>query len=170
MENRMELSTVIGIIVGIFAVVGAMYFKGISYSVLKNPAAIFVIIIGTIATILNSYPGKNLKCLGQLFKILFTRQDKENEDTDLIREFIRLSTIARKDGLLSLENEVEKQEDPFMKKGIRMLIDGMTEDYIRDVLNNEIDAMEDRHELNASIFSSAGALRRHLVFWVLYSD
>lgn len=35
----------------------------------------------------------------------------------MIREFMRLSSIARKEGLLSLENEVEKQQDPFMKKG-----------------------------------------------------
>ena len=56
----MELTTVVGIIVGFIAVIGAMYFKGISYGVFRNPAAIFVIFVGTIATILNSYPGKNL--------------------------------------------------------------------------------------------------------------
>ena len=156
MGRSMEITTVVGIIVGFIAVIGAMYFKGISYGVFRNPAAIFVIFVGTIATILNSYPGKNLKCLGKLFKVIFTSQGNDNQDVEMIREFMRLSSIARKEGLLSLENEVEKQQDPFMKKGIRMIIDGMTEDYIKDVLTNEIDAMEERHELNASIFSSAG--------------
>ena len=72
----------------------------------------------------------------------------------MIREFMRLSSIARKEGLLSLENEVEKQQDPFMKKGIRMIIDGMTEDYIKDVLTNEIDAMEERR-MNSLIISTS---------------
>ena len=47
----MEITTVVGIIVGIIAVVGAMYFKGISYSVFRNPAAIFVIFVGNCCAI-----------------------------------------------------------------------------------------------------------------------
>ena len=57
----MELTTILGVIVGVVAVVGAMIFKHIDFAVLLNPAAFFVIIVGTIATILNSFPGKNLK-------------------------------------------------------------------------------------------------------------
>ena len=62
----MELTTLLGVIVGFVAVIGAMIFKGISFSVLANPAAIFVIFVGTAATILNSFPGENLKILGKL--------------------------------------------------------------------------------------------------------
>ncbi|MBN7772605.1 flagellar motor stator protein MotA [Clostridium aminobutyricum] len=151
----MELTTLLGIIVGIVSVVGAMIFKHISFSVFLNPAALFVIFVGTAATILNSYPGKNLKCLGKLFKILFTQQKRMSE-ADLIELMVNLSRSARQEGLLSLESKVEDIPDPFIKKGIRMVVDGMGEDIIEEILESEIEAMEKRHEVNASIFSSAG--------------
>ena len=151
----MELTSLIGVIVGIGAVVGAMIFKHISFTVLLNPAAIFVIFVGTAATILISFPGENLKILGKLFKILFTKQ-KMITDVEIIDLMIELSTKAKRDGLLSLESKVAEIEDPFIKKGIQMVIDGTEEEIVEEILENEIASMEKRHETNASIFSSAG--------------
>ena len=151
----MELTSLIGVIVGIGAVVGAMIFKHISFAVLANPAAIFVIFVGTAATILISFPGENLKILGALFKILFTKQ-KMISDVEIIDLMIELSTKAKRAGLLSLESKVAEIEDPFIRKGIQMVIDGTEETIVEEILENEIAAMEKRHETNASIFSSAG--------------
>jgi len=151
----MELTSLIGVIVGIGAVVGAMIFKHISFAVLLNPAAIFVIFVGTAATILISFPGENLKILGALFKILFTKQ-KMISDVEIIDLMVELSTKAKRDGLLSLESKVAELEDPFIRKGIQMVIDGTEESIVEEILENEIAAMEKRHETNASIFSSAG--------------
>lgn len=151
----MELTTLLGIIVGILAVIGAMIFKGISFSVFLNPAAFLVIFVGTAATILNSYPGQDLKSLGALFKILFTKQRIISE-MEIIELMITLSASAKKGGLLSLESQVEKIEDPFIQKGVRMVIDGTEEEVIEEILESEIAAMEKRHETNAGIFSSAG--------------
>lgn len=151
----MDITTVLGVIVGIIAVVGAMIFKKISFTVLLNPAAFFVIIVGTVATILNSFPLEEVKNIGVLFKIIFTKQNGMTE-SEIINQMVNLSSDARKEGLLSLESRVEEMEDPFIKKGIRMVIDGMPDETIADILGTEIAAMEQRHELNASIFSSAG--------------
>jgi chemotaxis protein MotA len=151
----MELTTILGVIAGVVAVVGAMIFKHINFAVLLNPAAFFVIIVGTIATILNSFPGKNLKSLGSLFKILFT-QKKQQSEAEMIDLIYNLSKQARSEGLLSLEAKVEQIEDPFLKKGVRLLVDGTGAELIEEILETEIAAMEKRHEVNASIFSSAG--------------
>nr|WP_315024506.1 flagellar motor stator protein MotA [uncultured Aminipila sp.] len=151
----MELTTLLGIIVGFTSVIGAMIFKHISFTVFLNPAAFFVIFVGTVATILNSFPGENLKSIGALFKILFTKQERMSE-LDIIELMVNLSTTARKEGLLSLESKVEEIEDSFLKKGIRMVVDGTGDDVITEILESEISAMEKRHETNASIFSSAG--------------
>jgi chemotaxis protein MotA len=75
---------------------------------------------------------------------------------EVIKLMIELSTIARKEGLLALETKLEDVDDAFIKKGIRMAIDGMDTEIVADILGSEISAMEDRHEVNASIFSSAG--------------
>lgn len=151
----MELTTILGIIVGFAAVIVAMFFKGISFTVFLNPAAFFVIFVGTAATILNSFPGENLKSLGALFKILFTKQ-KLMTETEIINLMVDLSTKSKKDGLLSLEGKIAEIEDPFIRKGVQMVVDGTEEDIILDILESEISAMEKRHETNASIFSSAG--------------
>lgn len=151
----MEITTLLGIIVGFIAVIGAMIFKHISFTVFLNPAAFFVIFVGTVATILNSFPGKNLKSLGALFKILFTKQ-KGMSEVEVIKLMVDLSNTARKEGLLVLESRMGEIDDPFIKKGVRLVIDGMGDDVISDILGAEIAAMEERHEINASIFSSAG--------------
>ena len=65
--ENMEITTILGVIIGVIAVVGAMIFKHINFAVLLNPAAFFVIVVGTIATILNSFPGENVKVIGSLF-------------------------------------------------------------------------------------------------------
>jgi len=152
----MELTTIIGVLLGIISVVGAMIFKHIDFAVLLNPAAAFVIFVGTVATILNSYPGQNVKVIGSLFKILFTKQ-KGFSEAEIIELMYNLSRQARTEGLLALEAKAEEIEDPFIKKGIRLLVDGSGDDVIEDILETEISAMEKRHEVNASIFSSAGA-------------
>lgn len=151
----MEITTILGVIVGLIAVIGAMIFKHINFAVLANPAAFFVIIVGTIATILNSYPAENLKSLGALFKVLFTKQ-KGMSDSEIIKLIVELSNVARKEGLLALESKISEIEDPFIKKGLRLVIDGIDQEVIADILDSEISAMEARHEVNASIFSSAG--------------
>lgn len=151
----MEITTILGIIVGFIAVIGAMIFKHINFDVLLNPAAFFVIIVGTVATILNSFPGSNLKSLGALFKILFTKK-KGMTEAEIIKLIVELSNVARKEGLLALESKISEIEDPFIKKGLRLVIDGMDQELIIDILDSEITAMEARHEVNASIFSSAG--------------
>lgn len=151
----MELTTLLGIIVGILSVIGAMIFKHISFSVFLNPAALLIIFVGTVATILNSFPGEDLKNIGKLFKILFTKQ-KHITEKEIIDLMIDLSTTAKKDGLLALESKVEEIGDPFIKKAVRMIVDGTEEDVIEEILDAEITAMEKRHEKNASIFASAG--------------
>jgi chemotaxis protein MotA len=151
----MEITTILGIIVGFIAVIGAMIFKHISFTVFLNPAAFFVIFVGTVATILNSYPGTNLKSLGALFKILFTKK-KGMTEAEIIKLIVELSNVARKEGLLALEGKISEIEDPFIKKGLRLVIDGMDQELIVDILDSEITAMEARHEVNAGIFSSAG--------------
>ncbi len=151
----MELTTLVGIIVGVCTVIGAMIFKHISFSVFLNPAAITIIFVGTVAAVLNSYPGENLKSLGHLFKILFTKQ-KTISELEIIRLMVDLSRTSKIRGLLALESKLDEIEDPFIKKGVRLVADGTEAEIIANVLEAEIEAMEKRHETNAGIFSAAG--------------
>ena len=77
-------------------------------------------------------------------------------EAQIIELMADLSETSKREGLLALEKKVDEIPDPFIKKGIRMVIDGTDEEIMVEILETEIAAMERRHEINASIFSSAG--------------
>ncbi len=151
----MDKTSLIGIILGIVAVGVGMVFKGVSPASLANPAAILIIILGTVAAVTIAFPMSDIKKVPKLFGVLFKEQ-KGKEPKELIQLFSGLADLARKEGLLSLEPKIEELEDDFLKNGLTLAIDGQSGDYIRDVLNEEIEAMEDRHQVGASIFTQAG--------------
>ena len=151
----MELTTIIGVVIGIASVIGAMFFKSISLSVFFNPAALLIIFAGTVAAVMNAYPGKTLKNVGTLFKILFIKRKLISEE-EIINMMVELSGVDKKEGLLALESRLEDIADPFIKKAVRMIVDGTSSDIIEEILYSEIDSMEQRHQINAGIFASAG--------------
>ncbi|WP_088044012.1 flagellar motor stator protein MotA [Bacillus sp. EAC] len=151
----MDKSSIIGIILGFIAVGVGMVLKGVSPSVLMNPAAILIIIAGTIAAVSIAFPTSELKRIPSLFKIIFGNEEKESV-LDVIQLFSDLAVVARRDGLLALEAKLNEIEDPFLKSGLTLAIDGQSPEYIRDVLDEEIDAMKERHNAGALIFTQAG--------------
>ena len=132
-----------------------MVFKGVSPSALVNPAEILIIIVGTVAAVTIAFPANELKKVPKLFGILF--KEKETVDlSSLIRLFSEWAQLARKEGLLALEAKTSEVDDEFLKNGLSLAVDGQSADYIRDVLTEEVEAMEERHLSGAAIFTQAG--------------
>lgn len=152
---RMDISSVVGVVVAFVALLTGMVLKGVSLSALANPAAILIIIFGTIAAVTIAFPMKELKRIPKLFSILF-KETKLADDIDIIKMFSQWADLARREGLLALESKASEVEDPFLKNGLTLAIDGQNADYIRDVLTEEVEAMEDRHTSGAAIFTQAG--------------
>ncbi|MEK4487160.1 flagellar motor stator protein MotA [Psychrobacillus sp. FSL H8-0484] len=151
----MDKSTVIGLIVGFVALLSGIVMKGVTLSVLLNPAAILIIVFGTIATIVIGFPMNELKRVPKLFGVIF-KETKLVPDHEVIKLFSNWADLARREGLLALESKTSEVNDPFLKNGLTLAIDGQNADYIRDVLTEEIDALEERHAGGAHIFSQAG--------------
>lgn len=151
----MDLSTIVGLVIGIAALLVGMVMKGVAISSLFNMAAILIIIFGTIACVVIAFPMSELKRIPKLFGILFKEQ-KLASDTEIIRMFSDWADVARREGLLSLEAKTDEIDDPFLKNGLGLAIDGQNADYIRDVLSEEVEAMEERHTSGALIFTQAG--------------
>src|SRR5699024_1393628 len=107
------------------------------------------------ASVCISFPWHTIKKIPSLLKILFMEK-KEAEEKDLIVMFVNWGTQIRQEGVLSLERELDKVEDPFLKSRLQLLIDGESPDFDQDVMMEKIDAMEKRHEEGASVFSRAG--------------
>lgn len=151
----MEKSSIIGLFLGFFAVGFGMVLKGASLSALANPAAFLIIIVGTAATLFIGFPLAELKKFPVLVKLLFKGQQLVSTQ-EIIRIFINLAGIARREGLLALESHAQEIDDPFFKNGLMLIIDGRDPDFVRDVLTEEIEAMEERHQSGAQIFTQGG--------------
>ncbi|MEG6586814.1 flagellar motor stator protein MotA [Dendrosporobacter sp. 1207_IL3150] len=151
----MEISTIIGLVLGIAAVLVGMALKGASLSALINPAAFMIIFVGTAACLLNGFSIDHIKKFPVLMKKLFKKPELFPKP-ELLRMFVELSQTARREGILALESKVTDINDPFLKNGLSMVIDGLDPDFVSDVLDAEIQGMEDRHRDGALIFTQAG--------------
>lgn len=151
----MDKTSVIGLVLGLIAVFVGMFFKGVSPAALINPAAILIILLGTVAAVTIAFPTSEIKKVPKLFGKIF-KEEKLPNPTDLIRMFSEWAQLARKEGLLALESKTNEIDDDFLKNGLSLAVDGQSADYIRDVLSEEIDAMEERHQAGALIFTQAG--------------
>ncbi len=151
----MDYAVIVGVILGLVAVLGGMVAKGASLAVLINPAAMIIIFVGTIAAIANAFTIKEIKRIPTLFKVLFTEQ-KMYDPASIIQLLEELSRQVRKEGLLSLEANIEEIKDPFVKKGLEMIVDGVNEQFLSEYMQTEIEMMEERHYAGALVFSQAG--------------
>ncbi|GAF20261.1 flagellar motor rotation protein MotA [Bacillus sp. JCM 19046] len=151
----MDKSSIIGIILGFGTVILGILLKGSSLDVLLNPAAVVIIVLGTIATVFIAFPYSDIKRIPKLFRVLFSNS-KDASQADIIKKFVEYATISRRDGMLALESKIEEIDDPFFRQASRMMIDGQDPDYIRHTLHERIEAMQDRHASGAAIFSQAG--------------
>ncbi|WP_017378997.1 flagellar motor stator protein MotA [Paenisporosarcina sp. TG-14] len=151
----MDKTSWIGMILGFTVLVGGLILKGSDLIALYNPAALLIIFGGTAACILIAFPFDEVKKIPSLFKVIFSSL-KIIPIKELIPMFTEWAKTARKEGLLALEDSSEEVEDPFLQRGLKMVVDGQSQEYIRDMMEEEITAMEERHEVGAKIFTQAG--------------
>ncbi len=151
----MEISTCIGLVMGFISVFVGMVLKGAPITALNNPAAFLIIIGGTFSCLFIGFKMKQLKNFPNLIKMTFKAQPLQKK-AELLQLFVELSQIARREGLLALENKVGEIEDPFFRTGLNMIIDGMDPEFVSDVLDAELAVMQERHAEGRSMFTQAG--------------
>lgn len=152
----MELTTILGLVFACSVIGVGFIIAHIEFTMLLNAEMLVVIFGGTVATVTQAFPGRQLKEVPKLFKVLFT-VPKSISKVDIVTSFTEFSSEARKNGMLALEPKLEEIQDPFMKKAVGLVIDGQgDQDFIRGILEDEIGAMEERHGKGATVFVQAG--------------
>ena len=136
----MDLLSIVGTILAIAALLVGSVLKGAGIDALWSPAAFTIVFIGTISSILVQTPmptfKRALKVIAWVFKPPMVPA------AALITQITEWSNVARKQGLLGLESQVEQQSDPFLKKGLQLLVDGSEPDAIRNALEIEVSTQE----------------------------
>ncbi len=121
-----------------------------------DAASIFITIGCTFTVVAASFPAHMLKDIPKHFKIMLDA--KKNNPMEYIDQLVELAQIARKNGLLSLEEKANEQTDPFFKQAIMLIVDANDQDKVHAILQNDIDCMSARHEDAAGLYDKASSV------------
>jgi len=147
----MDLATLLGLL-GAFGVVVAAIFLGGSMGVFLNIPSLFIVIGGTAMVVLVKF---NLgQYLGAFKVALNCFRSKLQKPEDLIPEIVEMSGVARKEGILALENIEIK--NPYLVNGVNLLIDGTSPEDTKRLLFRDKQEISERHKLGAQVFSASG--------------
>lgn len=154
--RKRDILTPIGITLGFIMIMMAILSNGGTEGFISflDVASIFIVIGGLIASLLINFKMEQIKLTTKVIKEAFHQNDQRLPE--LIKLFIKLSERARREGILALENELDDVNEPFIKKGILLAVDGIEPEVITDIMNAEITAMEERHYKGRTILEKAG--------------
>ena len=148
----MNIFSIIFLIVSFGSMIGAFILEGGNPGMLAAGSAAIIVFGGTIGSVgLGSSP-KKLKNIPSMLKLIFTA--KEKDLVEIVNYFKQLSFKTRKDGLLSLEGTITAESNPFIKKGLQLVVDGVDPQMVKTILEFELESTYDRHKENAAIFES----------------
>ncbi|HEX7064264.1 MAG TPA: flagellar motor protein [Bacillales bacterium] len=151
----MDFATLIGLLLGILALLGGYLFEGGEANSLLQGTAALIVFGGTFGAVIAGTPVRVLKKIPYILTVAFKERAYKPHET--IDSLVELSNLSRREGLLALETETEKHEaDPFLYEGLLMIIDGMEGELIRDILDREIQLYEDKHLEVGKVFETAG--------------
>jgi chemotaxis protein MotA len=150
----MDILTIIGFIFAIAAVLVGSIMKGAGIKALLSTAAFMIVVVGTLAAIFIHTPLPVFRHGMSMFKWIFV--PPAQDPAGLIAKFVEWSNIARKQGLLGLEPMIDTEKDPFVRKGLQLVVDGSEPDQIREILEVEISVREHADQAGARVFEGMG--------------
>ena len=151
----MDVATLLGIVSGFGLVVMAIKMGG-GLIWFVNVPSLMIVMGGTLAITLINYPLSDVLSVMKVLKNAFLY--KIPQLTGMLHKIVDLSRVARRDGILAMEKEVKKINEPFLGKGVELAVDGVEPDTIRNILENELFFTEDRHKKGAEIFTVMGTM------------
>ena len=150
----MDITSILGLVIGLVLIV----FVGITPAKLGNfwdPESLAIVVGGAIAAVVMSYPLSMLKTIPGHFKMLI--QGNKYNIAELVNTLEEMAQLARKNGLLALEEKANELDDPFFKQGIMLIVDATEPEEVRSLMENDLDAMAARHEEGIGLYNKASA-------------
>lgn len=150
----MDIATIIGAIACVLLVLVSILSSADLGTFIDLPSLLLVL-GGAIAATLMCFPLGHLKRLFKVVtKVLLT---KPTDGLEQVRSLVRLAEVARRDGILSLENHLnDGSYDEFMVRGLRMAIDGQDPTVIQTAMEQEVETIMERHGVGKSLFETLG--------------
>lgn len=150
----MDIATIIGIILGFGAIIGGQMLEGGHVSALIQPTAAIIVLGGTFGAAFVSFPTKTIiQAVKDIPKVFLS--GSQNHET-IIKDIIGYAAKARRNGLISLEQEAQNIKDSFTRKGISLVVDGIDPQKLRETMEIEIGTFEEHAKTSAEFFEAAG--------------
>ncbi len=149
----MDLSTILGIIAA-FALMISAILSGGPLTLFINPPGLLIVVGGTLGATLVHYPFKDIFGAFAVLKKAFMYQNVPPQQ--VIQQLLQFSSKARREGILSLQSMMEGVEDLFFLKSLQMAVDGQDPESLKNMLYQEIEYIQERHDKGATIFISMG--------------
>ncbi len=149
----MDIATLLGIFSGA-AILFISIFMKTGASLFLSPSSLLMTLGGTIAATLINFPISDVLGVLKVVKIAFTQ--KVYNVTKIIEQMVYLTDISRRQGFNALSAEGEKLDDPFLRTGLELVVDGAEDDAIRYALETEIAFTVERHRKGRDVFTAMG--------------
>ncbi len=154
MKTKFDISTVSGLLLGVAAIFGSFILEGGTVGALILLPAMVIVFGGTIAAAMIGTSTRKFMTIPRLLALTIWPPDFEIKQA--IADIVRFSSVARRDGLLSLEKELERVRNPFMMKFLRYAVDGTDPEVLREIIDAELSGVADRHAQGAALFQKMG--------------
>jgi len=149
----MDKLSLLGIVVAVVGIVGGQLLEGGSVSVLLQVAAFFIVFGGTLGAVMLQHPLKVFVTGLKMARWAFITPKFDVQR--LAYQITAWGGVARKDGILALEAQLRGVDDPFVAKGLQLLVDGNSAEKIREVLEVELQNWENLRWQSARVWESA---------------
>jgi chemotaxis protein MotA len=149
----MDRATVIGIISGFVLLIRAIM-QGGEYAVFWDFSSVLITVGGTLSATLISYHWDTFIDVLRIAKKAFTTKEQDLAET--INTIVQFADKARREGLLALDQDADELDDPFLQKGIRLVVDGTTQEFVRNILETELAFIAQRHKIGHGMFETMG--------------
>ncbi|MBP7145897.1 MAG: MotA/TolQ/ExbB proton channel family protein [Acidobacteria bacterium] len=154
MKKGLEIGTVVGLLLGVLAIFGSFMLEGGKMGALFLVPAMLIVFGGTLAT---AMIGSSLGQFVRIWKVAMVAFMPPKEDIGkLIEEIVEIAKAVRRQSLLSMEKELPKIGNHFLRRLLGFAIDGMDPTSIRSVADAEMNYVTERHHANAGIFQKMG--------------
>jgi chemotaxis protein MotA len=149
-----DLTTILGLVLALGGLVGGYMMDGGHFSSLVIPSAMVIVFGGTFGAVIVSFPKATLAKIPKALSIAFKEAKRDPGLT--IDEIVDMASIARREGVLALEQRAQEHPNPFLKDGLMMVVDGTDPELTRQILELEMDAIEHNIDGMAKIFEAGG--------------
>lgn len=150
----MDPASLAGLGIAFVAIIAGAILEGSNPMVILAPAAIVLVVVGALGAAMAS--STMPATIGSIKWLIYALTAKKADFESVVEPLVKMAERARREGLLALESEMEKVDDPFMRKGLQMAVDGTDPDDLYDILSAEVKAKKASAKLGAAFWSDAG--------------